>query len=238
MSEAKLGRLTRVANIRDIWPHERYDFSAWLLENSDALADVLGVELELDQAEEPVGDFSLDLLGRDLTNGAVLMVENQLEATDHWHLGQVVLYAAGTGAGTIVWIARKFRPEHRHALNWLNESTGEEFHFFGVEVEAVRIDDSPPAPLLSLAVQPSDWQRRVREKADASRLTGRAKVYSDFWARFHKRLKVEHPDWTRRGPRSARRIHRVVPRCRRSPTAGAEGSPAAELIPTPDLTQG
>lgn len=201
MSSAQLGQLTRVSDIRKIWPHERYDFSAWLLENGEALAEVLEIELELDRAEEPVGDFSLDLIGRDLTNGAVLMVENQLEATDHWHLGQVLLYAAGTGAGTIVWIAHRFRPEHRQALNWLNENTSEGFHFFGVEVEVVKIGDSDPAPLFSLAVQPSEWQKKARKKAEASALIGKAKFYADFWERFVARVKEEHPGWTRRDAR-------------------------------------
>lgn len=200
MTHGQIGKLTRIEDIRDVWPHERYDFSAWLLNNGDHLAQVLGIELELDRAEEPVGDFSLDLIGRDLTNGAVLVIENQLEATDHSHLGQILLYAAGTGAGTIVWIARKFRPEHRQALNWLNESTGEDFHFFGVEVEVVKIGDSALAPLLSLAVQPSEWQKKARERADASALTGKARLYADFWARFLTRVKSEHPGWTRRGP--------------------------------------
>jgi hypothetical protein len=198
VSEVELGRLTRIQDIRTIWSRERQDFSRWLLDNGDYLAEVLGIELELDHQEEPVGDFSLDLIGRDLTHGAVLMVENQLEATDHTHLGQVVLYAAGTGAGTIVWVAKQFRAEHRQALNWLNESTGEQFHFFGVEVAAVRIGESLPAPLLSLAVQPSDWQRRVRERADASALSGKAPLYVDFWARFLERCQTEHRGWTRR----------------------------------------
>jgi hypothetical protein len=198
MTEPDLGKLTRIQDIRSIWLHERHDFSRWLLDNGDYLAEVLGIELELDRLEEPVGAFSLDLIGRDLTNGAVLMVENQLEATDHSHLGQVVLYAAGTGAGTIVWVAKQFRAEHRQALNWLNESTSEQFHFFGVEVAAVRIGDSLPAPLLSLAVQPSDWQKRVRERADASELSGKARLYVDFWTRFVERCQTEHPGWTRR----------------------------------------
>lgn len=178
MSEVELGRLTRIQDIRTIWSRERQDFSRWLLDNGDYLAEVLGIELELDHQEEPVGDFSLDLIGRDLTHGAVLMVENQLEATDHTHLGQVVLYAAGTGA---------------------------QFHFFGVEVAAVRIGESLPAPLLSLAVEPSDWQRRVRERADASALSGKAPLYVDFWARFLERCQTEHPGWTRRrdGTRSS-----------------------------------
>jgi hypothetical protein len=198
MGPVRLAKLVRVESIREVWPHERYDFSAWLLENSEYLAEVLAIELELERSEEPVGDFSLDLIGRDLTNGAALMVENQLETTDHSHLGQVLLYAAGTGAGTIVWIARQFRPEHRQALNWLNENTSEEFHFFGVEVGAVRIEDSPIAPLLTLVVQPSDWQKRVREQADANRLSGKGKLYVNFWNRFVERVQQEHPELTRR----------------------------------------
>jgi Domain of unknown function (DUF4268) len=200
MDGPALGKLTRIRDIRSIWAHERFDFSAWLLENGDYLAEVLEIDLELERAEEPVGDFSLDLIGRDLTNEAVLIVENQLEATDHSHLGQVLLYAAGTGAGTIVWISPQFRAEHRQALNWLNENTGDDFHFFGVEVTAIRVDDSLPAPMLSLAVQPSEWQKRVREKTIASGITGKAKFYVDFWPRFIERAQAEHPGWTKRGP--------------------------------------
>ncbi|HEX7060043.1 MAG TPA: hypothetical protein VF176_09355 [Solirubrobacterales bacterium] len=200
MTNAELGKLTKVEDIRAIWPHERYDFSKWLLDNDDHLAEVLGIDLELEHQEEPVGDFSLDLIGRDHTNQATLMVENQLEATDHSHLGQVLLYAAGTGAGTIVWVAREFRPEHRDALSWLNQNTGEEFHFFGVEVEVVQIDESAPAPLLTLAVEPSERQRKIRQRVDVSQLSGKPKLYADFWTRFIERVRTEHPGWTRRGP--------------------------------------
>lgn len=198
MTGPDLGKLTRIRDIRSIWAHERFDFSAWLLENGDYLSDVLEIDLELDRAEEPVGDFSLDLIGRDLTNDAVLIVENQLEVSDHSHLGQVLLYAAGTGAGTIVWISPQFRAEHRQAINWLNENTGDDFHFFAVELTAVQVDDSRPAGLLTLAVQPSEWQKRVREKADASRLSGVGKFYADFWPLFIQRAGQEHPDWVRK----------------------------------------
>src|SRR2546423_984150 len=98
---------------REVWVHEAHDFTPWLLANADALADVLGIDIELTAAEHPVGTFSLDLVGRDLTNSCVLMVENQLTATDHGHLGQLLTYAAGTGARTIVWMATSFREEHR-----------------------------------------------------------------------------------------------------------------------------
>lgn len=135
-----LGRLRRVPP-REVWPHEARDFTPWLLENVDVLSDLLGMELVLDVAEHPVGGFSLDLLGRDETTGRVVIVENQLDVSDHTHLGQILTYAAGTNPATIVWITTGFRPEHRAALDWLNERTDEETRFFGVEIEVVQIDD-------------------------------------------------------------------------------------------------
>jgi hypothetical protein len=101
-----------------VWPHEAHDFTPWLLDNADALEATLGIEIELSAAEHPVGGFSLDLIGRDLTNDCVLMVENQLTGTDHGHLGQLLTYAAGTDAQTIVWMATAFREEHRQARSW------------------------------------------------------------------------------------------------------------------------
>lgn len=110
-----LGRLSAVAP-RKVWSHEAQDFTPWLLQNVDVLSDLLGMDLELEAAEHPVGGFSLDLLGRDLSDESVVIVENQLEQSDHTHLGQILTYAAGTNPKTIVWIATSFRPEHRAAL--------------------------------------------------------------------------------------------------------------------------
>jgi Domain of unknown function (DUF4268) len=194
----ELGRLERV-DPRSIWEHEAANFTPWLLANAERLAEALGIEIELDVAEHAVGGYSLDLIGRDLSNGAVLIVENQLATTDHSHLGQVLTYAAGTAASTIVWIATAFREEHRQALDWLNENTGEATHFFGIELEVVRIGDSVSAPLFNVVVQPNDWQKQVRA---ATRSTGtgvRGSLYQEFWKRFFERLKAEHPDWRRGG---------------------------------------
>ena len=132
---------------------------------------------ELEAAEHPVGGYSLDLVGRDTTNDAVLIVENQLAPTDHSHLGQVLTYAAGTAASTIVWIATAFCEEHRQALDWLNENTGEDVHFFGIELQVVKIGDSPPAPLLNLVAQPNDWQKQVRASTQRSAVTGKGALY-------------------------------------------------------------
>ena len=190
----ELGRLAQV-DPREVWPHEALNFTPWLLDNADRLAEALGVELELNQAEHPVGGYSLDLIGRDLTNGTVVIVENQLADSDHGHLGQLLTYAAGTGAATIVWLTRRFRDEHRQAVTWLNEHTDEDTHFFGVELEVVRIAGSVPAPLFKVVAQPNDWQKAVKASA-SSGTSRRSALYGEFWARYLDRVKAEHPDWT------------------------------------------
>lgn len=181
---------------RLVWKSEAYDFTPWLLENADLLGQALGIEVELEAAEHPVGGFSLDLVGRDITNDAVLIVENQLEGTDHSHLGQILTYAAGTGASTIVWIATSFREEHRQALDWLNESTGEDTHFFGIELRVARIGESAPAPLFNVVVQPNEWQKQVRAATKTTALGEKGAAYLEFWSRFLERVHAEHPDWT------------------------------------------
>jgi hypothetical protein len=189
----ELGRLEAV-DPRLIWAHEAHSFTPWLLENEDRLAEALGIDLEL---EASVGGYKLDLVGRDLTNDAVLIVENQLETTDHSHLGQVLTYAAGTAASTIVWIATAFREEHRQALDWLNENTGEQAHFFGIELQVVKIGDSMSAPLFNVAVMPNDWQKQVRAATQPAALSEKGALYRNFWGAFLERVHAEHPDWTK-----------------------------------------
>jgi Domain of unknown function (DUF4268) len=193
----ELGKLEYV-DPRSVWVHEAHHFTPWLLENADRLSEALGIDIELEAAEHAVGGYSLDLVGRDITNDAVLIVENQLATTDHSHLGQVLTYAAGTAASTIVWIATAFREEHRQALDWLNESTGDEAHFFGIELQLVKIGDSEPAPLFNVVAQPNDWQKQVRTATQAGAVTGKAALYLEFWERFLERVRAEHPDWTNR----------------------------------------
>lgn len=194
--ETELGRLEAVSP-RSVWVHEGHDFTPWLLSHADHLAEALGIELEFTSAEHPVGSYLLDLIGRDLTHDAVLIVENQLEPTDHGHLGQLLTYAAGTAAATIVWIATRVREEHRQALDWLNQETGEDTRFFGVELQVVRIGGSAPAPLLNVVAQPNDWQKHVRAAARAEQSGGKGEFYLRFWTRYLERVHAEHPEWTR-----------------------------------------
>ena len=192
----ELGRLERV-EVRTVWENEARDFTPWLLDHDDHLAEALGIDLEIEQSEHPVGNFSLDLIGRDLTNDAVLIVENQLGGTDHSHLGQILTYAAGADASSIVWIATSFREEHRQAIDWLNEQTQENVHFFGIELQVVRIGESPPAPLFKLVAQPNDWQQQVRSATRPERIGTKAILYRNFWTKYLERLIDEHPDWSK-----------------------------------------
>lgn len=193
MAPENLGTLIEV-DVRSVWANEAQDFTPWLLENASRLAKALGIELELRQAEHPVGNFSLDLIGTDLTNNCELIVENQLTPTDHGHLGQLMTYAAGTNAQTIVWIATEFREEHREAIRWLNDVTGENARFFGIEVSVVKIGDSIPAPLFRLRAEPNEWGAIVAQQS--AELSERELLYRKFWTLFLGRLKEAHPDWS------------------------------------------
>jgi hypothetical protein len=196
-SQLAVGRLRPVLP-REVWPHEALDFTPWLLRNVDVLSDLLGMELLLEVAEHPVGSFSLDLLGRDASTGEVVIVENQLEQSDHTHLGQILTYAAGTDPTTIVWLATSFRDEHRAALDWLNSRTDERTRFFAVQIDVVRIGDSAPAPSFKLVAQPNDWEKTVRASSSAQgEVSGRQALYREFWTRWIDAMKVNEVGWTR-----------------------------------------
>lgn len=160
MTTPSLAKIERV-DLHVAWPHEAYDFTPWLAENIAELGDALGMDLELQQTEAAVGGYSLDVLATDLNQNRPVIIENQLEATNHDHLGKLLTYAAGYDANVIVWLPREFRDEHRQALDWLNQRTGENTQFFGVVVELWRIAGSPPAPHFNLVATPNDWRKKT-----------------------------------------------------------------------------
>jgi hypothetical protein len=194
-STKSLARLENI-DLRDVWSDEARDFTPWLLGNADRLGEILGLDIELEGREHPVGTFSLDLIGRDLTNGCVLIVENQLADTDHRHLGQLLTYAAGTDAATVVWVAPRFRDEHRKALDYLNDRTNDGARFFGVEVSVVRIGDSQPAPIFTLAAKPSEWRARIAATQASAELTERREQYRLYWTRYLETVHSRHPGLT------------------------------------------
>lgn len=163
----ELGTVERV-EVRKIWPNEAHDFTPWLASRLDLLGDALGMELDLVQQEASVGDFSLDILAQKRITGEKVVIENQLAWTDHSHLGQILTYAAGHDARTVIWVTPDFREEHRAAIDWLNRWTPEEIAFYGVEVSAIQIGESLPAPVFRPVAVPNDWSKRTRRKAAAS----------------------------------------------------------------------
>lgn len=166
---AKLGKMERV-NVRDAWQNEASHFTPWLAldEGLELLQDALEMDLEVEATEQYIGPFKADIVAKrtDTPDEHWVLIENQLEKTDHLHLGQLLTYAAGLKAATIVWVAERFEEEHRAALDWLNAITSEEFAFYGLEIELWRINDSPPAPMFNVIAQPNEWSREVKHKAD------------------------------------------------------------------------
>ena len=160
----KLSRLESV-DLREYWPDEAVDFTPWLTEeeNLSVLADTLNMELEFEAQEKDVGRFQADILCKNTEDGSWVLIENQLERTDHTHLGQLLTYAAGLQAVTICWISKHFTDEHRAALDWLNEITDDRFQFFGLEIELWQIGGPPAAPKFNIVSKPNDWTRSVSQ---------------------------------------------------------------------------
>lgn len=153
-----LARMEQI-DLRKVWLSEPAGFTPWLAldENLSLLADTLGLDLELETQEKQVGPYRADIVCQETTDGTLVLIENQLEKTDHTHLGQLMTYAAGLAAVTVVWIAERFTDEHRAALDWLNEITSEKISFFGLEIELWRIGSSPIAPKFNVVSKPNDW---------------------------------------------------------------------------------
>ena len=185
MTNQSLGRLERV-DLRDIWVSEATSFTPWLArpENLAVLGEALNIDLELEAQERAVGPFRADLLCKDVGTDRWVLVENQLERTDHTHLGQLLTYASGLDTATIVWIAKNFTEEHRSTLDWLNKITDESFRFFGLEVELWKIGNSPAAPKFNIVSKPNEWSQSVAQAAraidDAERSDTRIKQ-REYW---------------------------------------------------------
>lgn len=146
-------------DLRAVWANEATNFTPWLADNIQVLGELLGLDLELRDSEAKVGAFSCDLHAIDLASGRTVIIENQLEATDHTHLGQLLTYAAGLEASVIVWVAREIRDEHRAALDWLNRKTAADTNFFAVIPRVFKIDDSRPSYELQLIASPNEWEK-------------------------------------------------------------------------------
>ena len=188
----ELGTLKRV-DPHLVWEHEAQDFTPWLRDNIELLSETVGLELDLVETESPVGTYAVDLYAKDLNTGRWVIIENQLEQTDHTHLGQLMTYGAGKEAGVVIWISPKFRDEHRQALDWLNEITEGSVSFFGIELEVLQIGKSLLAPHLKLVAQPSEWPEPIIRPG----LSPRQRAYQAFFTGLLDKVKAEHPHLTR-----------------------------------------
>jgi hypothetical protein len=188
-----LGRLEKV-ELRQAWTSESTDFTPWLAQedNLRLLGDAIGVDLELEAQEKQVGPFRADILCKDGATDQWVLIENQLERTDHSHLGQLLTYAAGLNAVTIVWIAQRFTDEHRAALDWLNERTDDHINLFGLEIELWRIGNSPIAPKFNVICKPNEWSRTVQQAAASSgEITEHKQLQLRFWTAFKQFMETQ-----------------------------------------------
>jgi Domain of unknown function (DUF4268) len=187
-----LGKLEKV-NLRDVWNGESSDFTPWLAEeeNIRLLGEAIGLELAVEAVEKSVGPFSADILCKDTATDSWVVIENQLEKTDHSHLGQILTYAAGLEASTLIWVAQRFTEEHRAAIDWLNERTDENVQFFAVEIEAWQIGNSPVAPKFNIVCKPNDWHRIISErssKLSKDEFSDDKQLQYEFWIGFKEFL--------------------------------------------------
>ena len=193
MSTNNLGRLKKI-DLREVWSSEAAGFTPWLAqeENLKLLGETIGIDLELEAQEKEVGPFRADILCKDTATDSWVLIENQLARTDHSHLGQLLTYAAGLEAVTVVWVAERFTEEHRATLDWLNERTDEKINFFGLEVELWRIGDSPIAPKFNIISQPNEWSRTVQQAAaGAGGISAHKQLQLKFWTAFREHMEAK-----------------------------------------------
>ncbi|MXY21713.1 MAG: hypothetical protein F4Y49_10315 [Dehalococcoidia bacterium] len=188
MATPEFGTLESV-DLREAWPHEAHNFTPWLADNLDRLADAIGMPLEPEGTEVQVDQFSADIFARNPQDDSFVLIENRLEGSDHTHLGQILTYLAGLEARTVIWVARDFQEAHLSAIRWLNENTIDQFAFFAVQVMVARIADSPLAPIFNVVEQPNQWDRHIRSASQEKRseLTPLGQFRSEFWTYYAER---------------------------------------------------
>lgn len=182
-----LGEIKTVP-LRKIWKNEAYDFTPWLTKNLDEIGQAVGLELEYEDSEVPVGPYSADILAKDAGNGSYVVIENQLERTNHDHLGKCLTYASVLDAPTVIWIASKFTEEHRKALDWLNDHTSEEIGFYGIKVELWQIDNSQPAVKFNVISSPNEVVKQATRRKEHGELTETRKTQLEFWTEFKNKI--------------------------------------------------
>lgn len=177
-----IGRLQKVP-LRTLWKHEEYDFSSWLAlpENLELLSDEIGISLTMPHTETGVGKFSADIVAEEEGSERKVLIENQLEATNHDHLGKLFTYGAGLDAEILIWIVKKAREEHEQAINWVNERTDESLNVFLIQIEAWKIGGSDPAPKFNIIAKPNDWAKIIKQSSRERVVTDYKILQQKFW---------------------------------------------------------
>lgn len=178
----KLGRLKKV-ELRKIWKHEAYDFSSWLAkpENLATLSEEIGITLVNPETESGVGSFSADIVAEEEGSNRKVLIENQLEASNHDHLGKLITYGAGLDTEVIIWIVKMAREEHEQAVNWLNEHTDEKVNLFIIQMEAWQIGESEVAPKFNIIAKPNDWAKTIKQSSGKRAITEYKLLQQRFW---------------------------------------------------------
>jgi hypothetical protein len=182
----QLAKLEKV-DLRNVWKHEASNFTNWLAEseNLELLSEEIGIDIRLIQTEASVGKFNVDILAEEENTGRKIVIENQLEVTDHDHLGKIITYASGFDAEIIIWIVKTVRDEHKQAIDWLNEHTDNKINFFSIQMEVWKISDSPFAPKFSVIAQPNNWAKAVKTSSNSNnKLTETKLLQLEFWEKF------------------------------------------------------
>ena len=181
-----IGKLKEV-DIRELWKHEQYDFSEWLSkkENIENLNEILGLTLVDISKETYVGTYRCDLFAKDETTGIKVIIENQLEISNHDHLGKIITYASGLDAKVVVWIVKEARVEHRSAIEWLNNNTNSNVNFFLIEIHAYKIGNSDPAPMFQVVEQPNDFIKNNKSTNRDESMNKSQSQRIEFWNQFN-----------------------------------------------------
>ena len=186
MNDIKLGILEKINDLRTIWKNEEYDFTPWLAKenNIKLLSEELGIPIKVVKIEAPVGKYSLDILAVNEDTNENIIIENQLEITNHDHLGKILVYGAGYDAKTIIWIVKDYNEEHKQAIDWMNEHSDDNVNLFLVKIELFKIGESAIAPHFEIVCQPNDWTKTIRTQTD-SEITGMRLTDLRFWQGFN-----------------------------------------------------
>jgi hypothetical protein len=192
-------------DVREYWPDEAQDFTPWVAnsvrsEETSRLEDVLELDLEVVKVEKSVGRYSMDILAEVVDDNRTVVIENQLESSDHNHLGKSLAYASGVDADIVVWIAQQFYDEHRDAMQWLNQNSQEGINLFALRLEVWTIGDSEPAVRLNPVAEPSEWKKKAQRPE--GELSETEKLQEEFWTQFRDRIETRETPLSTRKPKA------------------------------------